>query len=156
LLSVAEARRELAYTTYEQTMIIKELQSRFAGAPFTAQSDDAGRQHLYAERAEVGLRLLARPETKEGLLALYEQALVQSPDDWLLKRNAGMAFVALGFSERARPLLLSAAEIIPDDADTLFALATAQRLLGDVTASDKNFAAVRELEPRYPGLPEKK
>jgi predicted Zn-dependent protease len=152
LLSLAEARRELAYTTYEQAMIIKELQSRFAGAPFTAQSDDAARQRIYAERSSVAKRVLAQPETRDGLVKLYEQALASNPGDWLLQRNTGMAFVGLGMPERARPLLLHASEIIPDDADTLFALATAQRQLGDVAASEKNFAALRALEPRYPGL----
>jgi len=156
LLSLAEARRELAYTTYEQAMIIKELQARFAGAPFTAQSDDAARRRIYAERSSVAARVLAQPETRDGLVALYEQALASNPGDWLLQRNAGMALVGLGLPERARPLLLHATEIIPDDADTLFALATAQRQLGDAAASNKNFATLRELEPRYPGLPEKK
>jgi tetratricopeptide (TPR) repeat protein len=156
LLSLAEARRELAYTTYEQAMIIKELQARFAGAPFTAQSDNAARQRIYAERSSVATRVLAQPETRDGLVALYEQALAANSGDWLLLRNAGMALVGLGMPERAGPLLLRAKEIIPDDADTLFALATAQRLLGDAAAADKEFADLRELEPRYPGLPEKK
>lgn len=156
IVPLTEARRRLAYSTYEQAMIIKELQARFAKPPFTAQSDNASRQKIYAERSEVAMRLLAQPETREGLLALYEQALAQSPDDWMLKRNAGMALVALGLPERALTLLLRANGIIPDDADSLFALATAQRLLGQDVASKKNFATLRELEPRYPGLPEKK
>jgi tetratricopeptide (TPR) repeat protein len=156
LLSLAEARRELAYTTYEQAMIIKELQARFAGPPFTAQSDDAARQRIYAERSKVAARVLAQPETRDGLVALYEQALALNPGDWLLRRNAGMALVGLGLPERALPLLLRAKGTISDDADTLFALATAQRQSGDAAASDKNFAALRALEPRYPGLPDKK
>lgn len=156
LLSLAEARRELAYTTYEQAMIIKELQARFAGAPFTAQSDNAARQRIYAERSRVAARVLAQPETRDGLVALYDQALTSNPGDWLLRRNAGMALVGLGMPERALPLLLRAKGTISDDADTLFALATAQRQSGDTAASNKNFAALRELEPRYPGLPEKK
>ena len=154
LLTMAEARRELAYTTYEQAMIIKELQARFAGAPFTAQSDDAARQRLYAERSSVATRILAQPETRDGLVALYEQAMAKNPGDWLLQRNAGMALVGLGLPERALPLLLRASAIIPDDADTLFALATAQRQLGQAEAAEKTFATVRALEPRYPGLPE--
>jgi tetratricopeptide (TPR) repeat protein len=152
LLSLAEARRRLVYSTYEQAMILKELQARFAKAPFTAQSDQATRQKLYAERSEVAMRLLARPETRDGLVALYEQALAQSPDDWMLQRNVGMALVGLGLPERALPLLMRAVAIIPDDADTLFALATVQRQLGQV-AAEKTYATLRELEPRYPGLP---
>ncbi|MBK9992294.1 MAG: tetratricopeptide repeat protein [Verrucomicrobia bacterium] len=153
IMPLAEARRRLAYSTYEQAMIIKELQARFAKAPFTAQSDNDSRQKIYAQRLEVAMRLLAQPETREGLLALYEQALAQSPDDWMLKRNAGMALVALGLPERALPLLLRATGIIPDDADSLFALASAQKKLGQSEAAAKIFARLRALEPKYPGLP---
>ena len=151
-----DARRQLAYTTYEQAMIIKELQTRFAGAPFTAQSDNAARQRIYAERASVATRMLAQPETRTGLVALYEKALALNPGDWLLERNVGMAFVGLGLPEKALLLLKHAAAIIPDDADTLFALATAQLKLGDTTAAKRDYTTLRTLEPRYPGLPEKK
>jgi len=155
VLSIAEARRRLAYTTYEQVMILKELQARFSGAPFTAQSDNAARQRIYSERTSVATRVLAQPETREGLVALYEQALAVNAGDWLLERNVGMAFVGLGLLGRARTHLEHAAQIIPDDADTLFALATARRQLGDSAAAEKCFATLRALEPRYPGLPAK-
>jgi tetratricopeptide (TPR) repeat protein len=156
LLSMAEARRRLAYTAYEQAMIIKELQARFAGAPFSAQTDNAARQRIYAERAQAAMRMLAQPAARDGLVTLYEQALAQSPDDWMLLRNVGMALVGLGVPEHAQVLLQRAATIIPDDADTLFALATAQLKLGETEASKKTFATLRELEPRYPGLPGEK
>jgi tetratricopeptide (TPR) repeat protein len=153
ILPVSEVRHRLAYTTYEQAMIIKELQARFAKAPFTAQSDNAIRQKLYAERAEVASRMLAKQETKDGLVAIYERALAARPDDWMLRRNAGMAYVALGLTERALPLLEQACTVIADDADTLFALATAQGQSGQTDKAEKTFTTLRELEPRYPGLP---
>jgi tetratricopeptide (TPR) repeat protein len=153
IMPLAEARHRLAYSTYEQAMIIRELQARFSKAPFMAQADNAVRQKLYAERGEVATRVLAKPETKDGLVALYEQALTASPGDWMLQRNAGMAYVGLGMAERALPLLERAATLISDDADTLFALATAQRQLGQTETAHKTFARLRELEPRYPGLP---
>lgn len=154
-LSLVETRRRLGYSVYEQAMIIKELQARFGKAPFTAQSDNAARQSLFAERAEVATRVLAKPETKDGLVALYEEALTASPGDWMLLRNAGMAYVGLGLAERALPLLEQAVAMIPDDADSLFALATAQGQLGKCEATERTFAVLRALEPKYPGLPEK-
>ena len=86
------------------------------------------------------------------MVTLYEQALVQNPNDWVLERNVGMAYVGLGLAERAKRLLERATAIIPDDADTLFALGTAQRQLGENAAAEKSFATLRSLEPRYPGL----
>lgn len=153
VLSMAEARQRLAYTTYEQALILKELHARIARAPFTAQSNNAARQKFYADRAAVAARLLAQPETKVGLVAIYERALSQRPEDWLLRRNVGMAYAGLGLTERALPLLEQANAQISDDADTLFALAMAQQRLGQDAAAAKTFARVRALEPRYPGLP---
>lgn len=154
ILSMAEARQRLAYTIYEQAMILREMQARVARAPFTAQSDHAARQKFYADRSAVAARVLAQAETKAGLAALYERSLAQRPDDWLLRRNVGMAYVGLGLPERALPLLVQASALVADDADSLFALATAQKSLGQTEAAARTFAALRELEPRYPGLPD--
>ncbi|MFT3782173.1 MAG: tetratricopeptide repeat protein [Nibricoccus sp.] len=156
LLPMAELRHRLAYTAYEQGMIIKEMQARVSRPPFTAQSDNAARQKFYAERAAVASQILLQPENKEGLAAIYERALALRPGDWMLRRNVGMAYVALGFAERAVPLLERCRAKIADDADTLFALALAQQGLGKSTAAAEAFARVREIEPRYPGLPTEK
>ncbi len=153
VMPLAEMRRRLAYSTYEQAMIIKELQTRFSKAPFAEQSDNAARLKLYAERGEVAMRILTKPETKEGLVDFYEHALAASPGDWMLLRNAGMAYVGLGLAERALPLLERARALVEEDPDTLFALATAQQKLGQGDVAGKTFARLRELEPRYPGLP---
>jgi tetratricopeptide (TPR) repeat protein len=151
--TLVEARRELAYTTYEQAMIIRELQARFSRPPFSAMSDNAERLKLYTERAEVAVRLLAKPETKQALAQMYEQALAANPDDWMLLRNVGMAFVALGFTERGLELLQRADGIVKDDPDTLFALGKAYQALGKSQAARDVFESLRQLEPRYPGLP---
>lgn len=152
ILPVSTVRQRLAYTIYEQAMILEELQKRIARPPFTAQSNNATRQKYYADRAALALGVLAQPETKDGLVTLYEHALAQCPDDWLLRRNVGMAYVGLGLTERALPLLVEADTLISDDADTLFALASAQQKLGQHDAAGKTFARLRELEPRHPGL----
>lgn len=151
-LPIAEVRTRLGYTTYEQAMIFKELQARFSRPPFTAQVDHRARVASYARREEAAARMLALPDARAAMATLYDVALAQRPDDWMLRRNAGMALVALGLPERGRPLLEEAAAIIPDDPDTLYALGTAQRALGDGTAARRTFAALRELEPAYPGL----
>lgn len=153
LPTMAEARQRLAYTTYEQAMILREMQARVARPPFTAQSDNAARQKFYAERAAVAAKILAQPETKDGLVALYERALAARPDDWLLARNVGMAYVGLGLPERALPLLEKTVGQIDDDPDSLFALATAQQKHGQAEAAVRSFSRLRMLEPKYPGLP---
>ena len=97
--------------------------------------------------------LLQRPETVADLALRYESAIAARPDDWVLRRNAGMAFVATGQPAKGKPLIEQAVAIIPDDPDTLFALAQANRALGETADSETVFAQLRTLEPRYPGLP---
>ncbi len=148
-----ELRRRLAYTTYEQAMIFQEMTARLGRAPFATQTGNAEQLALYRQRGELAARMLAQPESRAGLTTIYETAITARPLDWVLQRNGGMAYVALGMPAQARAHLLSAVAVIPDDPDTLFALALAQRALGEGAAADQLFAAVRTLEPRYPGLP---
>lgn len=152
-LPVEEVRRRLGYTTYEQAMIFQEMIDRFGRAPFVGQLGNEERLALYRKRLEVAKRLLAQPESKPGLEALYEGAIAQRPEDWVLRRNAGMAYVALGLPAQAKEHLARALEAIPDDVDALFALAMAQQALGATEECEALLARVRELEPRYPGLP---
>ena len=67
-----------------------------------------------------------------------------------------MAYVALGLPAQAKDHLRHALASVPDDVDTLFALAMAERALGATPESEALCEQVRELEPRYPGLSEKR
>jgi predicted Zn-dependent protease len=107
---------------------------------------------VYASRDLAATHLLARPESRAGLLTLYDQALAQNPDDWVLQRNIGMAYAGLGEAQRAKELLERAISVIPDDPDTLFALGTVDAQLGDHASAEKMFAEVRKWEPGYPAL----
>ncbi|HLP08000.1 MAG TPA: hypothetical protein VK178_07530, partial [Opitutaceae bacterium] len=150
---LAVVRDRLAYTVYEQAMIVREMITRFSKPPFTNQSDNAERLDRYRTMDQTATLLLQRPDAAADLAAKYEAALTARPDDWVLRRNAGMAFTATRQPQRGLPLLVQAAAEIPDDPDTLFALGQAHRALGDEAAAAVAFARVRALEPRYPGLP---
>lgn len=149
-----EARLRLGFTTYEQGMITQELLARFRAAPFTNQSDDGLRVQLFERRAAAAASILERPDALPALKEIYRQALALAPDDWILARNAGAMFVARHDPADAVPLLERAAAWIDDDVDTWVALGWAHRALGATAASEAAFARARQLEPRYPGLPE--
>ncbi len=149
-----ETRLRLGFTTHEQAMITLELLSRFRGAPFTGQSDNPERIHLFERRAATAQQILARPDALAALREVDRQALALAPDDWILARNAGAMLVARQDPADALPLLQRAAAWIDDDVDTLIALGWAQRALGHTADSDAAFARARALEPNYPGLPE--
>lgn len=146
-------RHQLAYTVYEQAMIFREMLARFGRPPFLGQRDNERRQSSYRTMDTTASLLLQRPETPARLVELYEAALATRPDDWMLRRNAGMAYVALGLPEKGLPLLNEAVALVPDDPDTLFALARAHRALLHTAEAERTFARLRALEPRYPGLP---
>lgn len=152
-MGLPEMRHRLGYTTYEQAMIIREMIDRCSRPPFTLQSDNPARLAAYREMQAEAARLLARPDSRVALKAIYEQAVAADPGNWMLQRNSGMALVGLGLPGQARPYLERARATIPDDPDTLFALARADQALGETAAAAQTYAALRALEPAYPGLP---
>lgn len=155
-LSDADLRMRLGYTVYEQAMIIHELLNRFASPPFIGQRDHAARVELWTKRIDTANRLLfgdgANP--LPALRSLYEQAISLWPEDWVLKRNYGMALLGLGSAKDAIPWLEDARMWIDDDPDLLFALGKAYDETGDNTRANGVYEILRALEPRYPGLPE--
>jgi len=155
-LSDADLRMRMGYTVYEQAMIIHELLNRFASPPFTGQRDHAARVELWTKRIDTANRLLfgdgANP--LPALRSLYEQAISLWPEDWVLKRNYGMALLGLGSAKDAIPWLEDARMWIDDDPDLLFALGSSYSEVGDNTRANGVYEILRALEPRYPGLPE--
>lgn len=152
-LQLPELRRRLAFTLYEQALIIHQLLARFEAPPFTHQRDHAFRVGLWRERLQRAEQRLAQPGARDALIPLYEEALRQRPDDWILQRNFGMTLVAFDRAQDGLRWLEKAAATIDDDPDTLFALGSAYRPLGEDEPAEACFAALRRLEPRYPGLP---
>ena len=150
---IAAVRERLAYTVYEQGLIVRELLARFSKPPFATQRDNEARLARYRTMDRTASLLLQRPESAADLVQRYEAAIAMRPEDWVLRRNAGMALVATGQPARGKPLLEQAVAAIPDDPDTLFALAQAHCALGESVKSGEVFAALRALEPQYPGLP---
>ncbi len=151
-ISIEDVRIRLAYTTYEQAMILKDLLGRFQRAPFTAQSDDKFRIAAYERRDRVASQILSRPDAAASIFAIYDQAIAANPDDWVLHRNYGMALAAMKRSKEAKGQLERALEIIPDDPDSIYSLIVAQLDLGEKTEAEKRIAQLKRLEPRYPGL----
>ncbi|HEU5079726.1 MAG TPA: tetratricopeptide repeat protein [Opitutaceae bacterium] len=153
-LRIDEARERLAFTTYEQAMIVKQMLSRFQHAPFTEQSNIRERITTYSQRDARAAQLLSMPESAPALFAIYDAAIAANPSDWVLRRNYGMALVSLGRPDRAKPQLLAALAVIPDDPDTLYGLILAHRALGETAEAARRTEQLRKLEPRYPGLAE--
>ena len=154
LLSADDARQRLAFTTYEQAMIAIELRNRFQRPPFTGQSDHAQRLEKVTKRIATAQALLGREDALPSLRASYEQAIAITPNDWVLKRNAGMMLVARGAPADAVPFLEQAAAWIADDVDTLIALGRAYKAVNRENEAATTLRKARELEPRHPAFAE--
>jgi len=145
-------RSRLAFTIYDQAMITKQLLGRFQGAPFTAQSNNAERIALFRQRDARAAQLLALPQSGASILEIYDQALANRPDDWVLQRNAGMALIAFHHPEKAKLKLDQALTTIPDDPDALYASVLADQQTGDASGAKARLAKLRSVAPRYPGI----
>lgn len=153
-LSYEEARQRLAFTAFDEAMIIDELLDRFSRAPFTGQSDHAWRMATWRERGAAANRLLESPEHRQQILTQYERALAYAPDDWILARDYGWILAAFGQPERAIPWLEQAHAKSSGDTDTLVALAGAFRSVGRKSEADVVLDQLREISPAHPQLPE--
>lgn len=151
-LPIDEVRRRLAFTTYEQAMIVKELLARVQRSPFTGQSSNPQRIAGLKQRDSRAAQLLTLPESAESIFAIYDQAIAANPSDWVLHRNYGMALAALHQGARAKTHLQNVLEVIPDDPDTLYGLILAHRELRETAEAWNRTEELRKLAPRYPGL----
>jgi tetratricopeptide (TPR) repeat protein len=152
-LAIEELRARLAYTTYEQGMIVREMMDRSNRPPFSVQTDRAQRVLVYRERDARAAALLNAPGSTAALSAVYAQAIAKRPGDWVLERNYGMFLTARGEYAQAVVHLQKSLAMIEDQADALCALGQAFSALGNARQAEEAFASVRALEPRYPGLP---
>jgi tetratricopeptide (TPR) repeat protein len=148
-----ELRTRLAFTMHEQGMIYASLLTRFRAAPFTGQADNAYRIQLTERRLASAGDRLRQQEATPALLASCEAALKQAPNDWILLRNTGSMLLSRHEPAAALPYLEKAQHLIPDDIDTLVALARTYETLGNATDAAKFYDLARRLEPKYPGLP---
>lgn len=146
-------RNRLAFTLQEQGMIYASLLTRFRAPPFTGQADNPYRIQLTERRLASAAELLRRPDAASALKSLYDAALHDAPDDWILLRNAGSMLLARQCPSEALPYLQRAQSLIPDDIDTLVLLGRAHSELGNPAKAEELFAQARILEPGYPGLP---
>ena len=155
-IPIEEMRIRMAYTTYEQAMIISTLLDRFSKPPFTSQMDNRIRQQMWSQRQAVTDRILNDPDAQVRIIANYQRAASTNPNDWVIARNYGMALVAFKRHQAAIEWLEKANSVIDDDPDTLFALAVAYQLAGWNERAEETRQRLTAIQPHYPGLKQNK
>lgn len=153
-LSYDAASKCLAYTLYEQGMIAHEMLNRLQNPPFTAQMDHASRIAAWMERVAKIDQILLDPSSRERICKAYLTALEMNPDDWVIKRNFGMALLSFGDASKAIFHLESAHDSIPNDVDLLFSLGLAYLKMEKREEAQRFFKQLLLLEPNFPDIKE--
>lgn len=150
-VELAVLRRALAFSPYEQLLILEELINRHGKPPFLGRWGNEERLANLKLRAQAIRSALAAPGAREPVLGLYRRALVDRPGDAVLWRNLGMAAGYLGDDATALEALRRGLVLLPDDTDALAALLVVEQRLGLAGAAETR-ARLQALEPRHPGL----
>jgi len=101
VLSEEECNRHLALTDYDFTRLARVIQRRLQRPPFTAQLDNQGQIALYREEERQHTVQL------QSSLAVYEWAIADNPNDYLLHQNLGLLLYGIDRSAAISQLRLS-------------------------------------------------
>ena len=101
VLSEDQCDRRLALTDYDMTRLAREMQRRFQRPPFTGQFNNVEQiERLQQEEREHTVPL-------DASLAVYEWAIMNSPDDCLLRQNLGLLLYGINRPAALAQLRLS-------------------------------------------------
>ncbi len=101
VLSEEECDRRLALTDYDHTRLAEDMQRRLQRPPFTGQSNNAEQiALLQQEEREHTVPL-------DASLAVYEWALMNDPDDCLIRQNLGLLLYGINRPAALAQLRLS-------------------------------------------------
>jgi len=136
VLTEQECAERLAFTDWDQRLVLERMFRRVHEPPFTEQLD----HEKLIERWSGLLADLERKTDPEGLaqaVGIYRSALDRRSDDWLLHHRLAFLLEAAGNLSGAEREWKRVVEIIPGYADALFKL-------GDINARESKLAEAAE------------
>lgn len=101
LLSEEECDRRLALTDYDMTRLARDMQRRFERPPFTGQLNSVDQIERFKQEEREHVVPL------ETSLAVYEWAIMNNPDDCLLRQNLGLLLYGVDRTAAVAQLRLS-------------------------------------------------
>jgi tetratricopeptide (TPR) repeat protein len=120
-LSQEQCAERLAYTDWDQRLVLQEMIHRFRDAPFTTQLDH---EQALAHWVRLGADSdhATRPEALAKAAAIYRGALARREDDWILHHRLGFVLEAQGDLRGAEQEWKRVVAMIPEQADAWFKL----------------------------------
>ena len=144
VLTEAECAQRLAFTDWDQRLVLERMWRRVHEPPFTEQLD----HEKLIEQWTGLLADLERKTDREGLaraIGIYRNALDRRSDDWLLHHRLAFVLEAAGDLSGAERHWKRVIEIIPGYPDALFKL-------GDINARESKLAEAAEYYHQVLGL----
>src|SRR5437867_872451 len=136
VLTEAECAERLAFTEWDQRLVLERMWRRLHEPPFTEQLD----HERLIERLSELLADLERKTDREGLarsVGIYRKALDRRSDDWLLHHRLAFLLEAIGDFSGAELHWKRVVKIIPEYPDALFKL-------GDMSARESKLSEAEE------------
>lgn len=122
LLSATECARRLAFTDFDQYRVLDEVRLRLQQPPFTHQFGHEQR----AARLKEQLARLRDASLASGLgaaEAMYQLAIAEAPDDWVLRENFATLLQDHGQPQAAETQWRKVIALLPHDERAFYSLA---------------------------------
>lgn len=137
-----ECARRLAFTDFDRYRVLDEVRQRLEQPPFSSQLGHAERDQRIREQ----LKRLDKSSFTNAI-AVYEQAIARSPDDWMLRENFATLLQDFGQPREAEVQWRKAVELLPHSEQAWFGLAN---LLDSDGRAAEAVTAFREALRRRP------
>lgn len=148
-LSRDECARRLAWTGYDQALVLETLLKRMARPPFAQQSNIEEQKRFYQAEYE---RL--KPQTKSYALKRFSQQYSEEtarvPGDWTLLADHARLVQSMGDSQAAIPIWQAVLDLAPCHPQAHCNLGIALWNLGRADVAQASFEQARRLCPELP------
>ena len=149
-LSASECAERLAYSTWNQLAIAREIRRRRQAAPFTQQLDHAERDQRWAQRVSE-LQAALTPEALRQAIQVNREAVGRSGADWMLHDNLGKLLEATGDSAGALAEWRKVIEQIPHYPTAHFQIGNLLDLQGKSAEAQSYLETAVRLKPDFVG-----
>jgi tetratricopeptide (TPR) repeat protein len=148
LPDLQQCARFLALTTWDESQMAASIVKALSRPPFTNQIDNASRMAALKEQANSLAQLASMPEAFQNDLRIYEAALKNSPDDWILHRRFGKLMLDVGELKTAALHLDIARDKYPGEPAFFNDLGDLERQTGRKDSAIQYYRQAIEMNPQ--------
>lgn len=146
LPSAETVAARLALTDWDRSQVTEQMLRRLEQPPFTGQYDNAAhRARLKAEWER--LRPRTQPEALREQGAVYQRAIAEQPEDWVLRARQAELLEAAGDWSGARQSWEAVRQLLPGYGEAWYRLGNLADKTGDPETAESLFRQALRLRP---------